>query len=145
MLYAERMGSSFAKGFVSELQSCLAKVAAPGEAPGAGAPRRPSGSAPSGLAKNAGVASGLERLYLTLAPSAAAKDALRYATPRMDAHLVGRDAAKLLARKARGFGELVGRGRRSASQARQVLDKRAEAAPFTLTMRVLAERIWPGR
>lgn len=146
MMYAGVMGKAFERGFVSELRACLAKVAgtipgggasppppppasrpaspfAPPPSPGAtpaGQPRRPPG-----LHKGAGVASGLERLYLTLGPSAEAKEALRFATPRMDAHLVGRDAARLLARKKSGFGDLVARGRRSADRARGVLQKGA--------------------
>lgn len=142
------MEQAFERGFVSELRACLAKFAGttPGgraqpspppsrrpaspfaPAPGPGAPvagQPPGPPRPPGLSKGAGVASGLERLYLTLGPSAAAKDALQFATPRMDAHLVGRDAAKLLARKRTGFGDLVARGRRSADRARGVLEKGA--------------------
>jgi hypothetical protein len=77
------------------------------------------------LSKAGGVAEGLDRLYLTIGPSAEAKKALRYATPRVDAHLAGREAGKLFARRKPGFGDLVARGRRSADQARGVLEKGA--------------------
>lgn len=164
------MDSAFERGFVAELQACLAKIAGsdpggPGEeaAPrtrppspfeaaraagkggaseGAARPRRPPG-----LHKGAGVASGLERLYLTLGPSAAAKKALRYATPRMDAHLVGRDAARLLAEHGGAADELLARGRRSAERARGVLEKGARAvektaSPFGQTMQRLAQMLF---
>jgi hypothetical protein len=77
------------------------------------------------------VASGLERLYLSLGPSAAGKQALRFATPRVDAHQLGQEAGKLLARRKAGFGDAVAAGRRSAEAARGVLEKGAEAAGHT--------------
>jgi hypothetical protein len=160
------MTQAFEQGFVSELRLCLGKLAAaqpaggvattpppatqppspfaPGRAP-PGARSRPGQEAQPlpGLHKGAGVASGLEDVYLTLAPSAAAKKALRYATPRMDAHLLGQDAAKLMARRQTGFGDAVARGRRSAGRARGVLEEGAvggvnkTASPFAAMMRLL--------
>src|SRR5579864_2647964 len=105
------MDRSFERGFLDELRGCLQKlaVAQPEGAPKAdGAarppppketapPAPPSAPRPAGVGKVAGVASGLEHLYETIGPSAGAKKALEFVTPRMDAHLLGQAAAKRLA------------------------------------------------
>lgn len=82
---------------------------------------------PPGLAKAAGVPSELERIYETIGPSAGARKALEYVTPRMDAHQVGRAAGKLLARNKTSFGELAATGRKSADTARGALGRAAAA------------------
>ena len=156
------MTYAFERGFTFELRDCLRKVAASAPAGGAAAPPAtkppspftPSGSSgaapgspppktpkPPGIGKAAGVASGLERLYLTLGPSASAKKALRFGTSRMDSHLLGRQAAKRLAQGKAGFGDLVATGRRSADTARGALNEGAAAiktaSPFSRTLQRL--------
>jgi hypothetical protein len=145
------MTQAFERGFFCELRDCLEKSAAQAAARAPAAPPAPPppstkppspfdperargapapGKAPPpGLHKESGVASGLERLYLTLGPSGPAKKALRYATPRVGAHLLGQDAAKLYAQGKPGFGELVAKGRRWAEGARGALEKGAGSHP----------------
>jgi hypothetical protein len=158
------MSPALEEAFFGELRHCLQKVAAgpPARLASQGLPTsRPpspftqarSGSPapaaappkakPPGLSKAGGVASGLERLYLTLGPSAKAKEALRYATPRAGAALLGRTASKLLAQRKAGFGDAVAAGRRSANAARSVLEKGAgegvkQASPLGAVLLQLA-------
>jgi hypothetical protein len=112
------MSGAFEAGFFGELRACLTKLA--------------EGRAEAGqplLSKMGGVASGMARVYETMAPSAEQLAALRYVTPRFDAHKVGRAAGKLLARGKTGFGDAVATGRRSAETGRGVLEKGAGDAP----------------
>lgn len=100
------MEDAFERAFVEELRDCLDKLAT---------------STLSGLQKAGGVASGLARVYESIAPSAAGVKALKYVTPRMDAHQLGRAAAKLNARHQMGFFDLAEKGQRSGAAAKKLL------------------------
>lgn len=80
------------------------------------------------MAKAGGVPAMMERVYESMAPSAAGKRALEYVTPRMDAKKLGDAAAQLLSKRKAGkiagkahgmtFDQLADAGHRSAETAR---------------------------